>query len=216
MQKFGMALNTIRTEIQGKLPEGDKREIYSIKGLINSNREDLAEYDRIRMDDILSKYPKLKTAYELKEKLREVYNCKTKYDAFQMYYEWEKAIPKDAKEVKGIQKMINKLKKEIFAYFDGGWTNAFTECTNNLIRRIIRDGNGYSYEVLRAKVLYGTPASKKRIMKIKDMNFYEVFLMRKNDIPNEKRKFIQYGEKEIFNCYTDIDELIAIMDRGEF
>ena len=123
---------------------------------------------------------------------------------------------KDIKEVKGIQKMINKLRKEIFAYFDGRWTNAYTECANSLIRRIIRDGNGYSFEVLRAKILFGTPASKQKKVKVKDMNFHSLYhtgsfsdYMANNDNYTIK-------EREVTQFYTDIDELIAIMDRGDF
>jgi hypothetical protein len=32
------------------------------------------------------------------------------------------SIPKDAKEMKGIQRMINRLKNEVFAFFDGNYT----------------------------------------------------------------------------------------------
>lgn len=65
-------------------------------------------------------------------------------------------VPKNIKlpEIKGIQKMINRLHKEVFAYFQEGWTNSFTETTNSLIRKIVRDGNGYGFEVLRGKILY--------------------------------------------------------------
>lgn len=218
MQKFSMALNTMRADIQGKLPEGDKKELFSIKGLISSNREDLNELDILKLDNVLEKYPKLQYSYQAKEKLREVYKCKTKYDANQKYFEWEQFLTtmKDIKEVKGIQKMINKLRKEIFAYFDGRWTNAYTECANSLIRRIIRDGNGYSFEVLRAKILFGTPASKQKKVKVKDMNFHSLYhtgsfsdYMANNDNYTIK-------EREVIQFYTDIDELIAIMDRGDF
>jgi hypothetical protein len=44
--------------------------------------------------------------------------------------------------------------EEIFSYFDHSITNAYTESLNSLIRVINRNGRGYSFEALRAKVLY--------------------------------------------------------------
>lgn len=43
---------------------------------------------------------------------------------------------------------------DIFAYFDHPITNAYTESLNNLIRVVNRVGRGYSFEALRAKILF--------------------------------------------------------------
>jgi hypothetical protein len=42
----------------------------------------------------------------------------------------------------------------IFNYFDHSITNAYTESLNNLIRATNRNGRGYSFEALRAKILF--------------------------------------------------------------
>jgi transposase len=214
MQKFGMALNTVRTDIQAKLPEGDKKELYAIKGLITANIEDLNEIRLAQLKYVLNKYPKLMNSYQAKEKLRDVYKCTDKKEAYGKYFEWEQFLSelKDIKEVVGIQKMINKLKKEIFAYFDGRWTNAYTECANSLIRRIIRDGNGYGFEVLRAKILYGTPATKVKKVSIKDMNFHTLY----NNGSLHKENNYTSITREVNYFYTDIEELISIIDKGDF
>ena len=44
--------------------------------------------------------------------------------------------------------------QEIFAYFDHQVTNAYTEALNGLIKVSNRVGRGYSFEVIRAKMLY--------------------------------------------------------------
>jgi transposase len=41
----------------------------------------------------------------------------------------------------------------IFAYFDHGVSNAYTEALNGLIKTAQRNARGFSFEVLRAKVL---------------------------------------------------------------
>ncbi len=51
---------------------------------------------------------------------------------------------------------------EIFNYFDveGRKTNATTERLNGAIKSMQNMGQGYSYEVLRAKMLFGSQTSK--------------------------------------------------------
>ncbi len=49
---------------------------------------------------------------------------------------------------------------EILAYFDHPVTNAYTESLNSLIRVMNRLGRGYSFEALRAKLLFAEGALK--------------------------------------------------------
>lgn len=48
----------------------------------------------------------------------------------------------------------------ILGYFDHPITNAYTESLNNLIRIMNRLGRGYSFEALRAKILFSEGAHK--------------------------------------------------------
>lgn len=48
----------------------------------------------------------------------------------------------------------------ILGYFDHPITNAYTESLNNLIRVMNRLGRGYSFEALRAKILFSEGAHK--------------------------------------------------------
>ncbi len=50
----------------------------------------------------------------------------------------------------------------ILAYFDHPVTNAHTESLNNLIRATDRLGRGYSFEALRAKMLWAEGVTKTR------------------------------------------------------
>lgn len=51
---------------------------------------------------------------------------------------------------------------EVFAYFDHPITNAYTESLNNLIRVMNRLGRGYSFDALRAKILFTEGLHKKK------------------------------------------------------
>lgn len=49
---------------------------------------------------------------------------------------------------------------EIFAYFENPITNAYTESVNNIAKGMNRMGRGYSFEVIRAHMLYNRKALK--------------------------------------------------------
>ncbi len=74
-----------------------------------------------------------------------------------------------------LTKAMTNWEEEIFAYFDHRITNAYTESINNLIRVINRVGRGYSFEALRAKILFTEGLTKERKPKYqKRMNDYEL------------------------------------------
>jgi transposase len=225
VQKVEMALDTVRTEIQSKLPDGEKDTLFKLKDAIRKNRDKLTDEQIFKVDTVLEKYPKLKASYWIKEGLRDVYNQTNKYDAFQMYYKWECSIKEakkeadkimneedkyDLKEMIGIQKMINRLKKEVFAYFDDGKTNAFTERFNRDIKDKVRIGNGYRFETLRAKVLYGTKATKPA--EWKNMNFTKMFNML--TIDENVHKYEEPNEL-IKGWGVDLATICDILEKGE-
>ena len=55
---------------------------------------------------------------------------------------------------------VDRWNTEIFNYFDNRYTNSVTESLNRVSKEISDQGRGYNFKVLRAKILYRTPASK--------------------------------------------------------
>ena len=55
---------------------------------------------------------------------------------------------------------VENWRTEIFNYFDHNYTNAVTEALNAVCKEIAVVGRGYTFDVLRAKILYGTKATK--------------------------------------------------------
>jgi len=49
---------------------------------------------------------------------------------------------------------------EIFNYYDHPITNGYTESVNNLAKGMNRMGRGYSFDVIRARLLYDSDALK--------------------------------------------------------
>lgn len=168
------ALEEVRKEVKRSLSKDRQRILTYDRWTLLKNKEDLQPKEIAKRDMWFDEFPELGVAYWLKENLRDVYNCKTKYDAFQKYYyDFPSQIPDTVtfKPFKDVLKTFENNKKEIFNYFDKRETNAYTESINNIIKSVEKEGKGYSYEVLRAKVLYGTTATKRPKFK-HDMKFY--------------------------------------------
>ncbi len=72
-------------------------------------------------------FPQLLAAYEHKERFYHIWDCASRRDAEQALAAWIDDIPV---------------------------TNAFTESINRLAKDKNRDGRGYSFEVMRARMLY--------------------------------------------------------------
>lgn len=128
----------------------------------------------------------------------EVIKRETKDEAILKFEKCKESIPSDFKPFLDVSKTYTNHKKEIFNYFDMPYTNAYTESVNNIIKMIEKQGKGYSYEVLRAKVLYGTTATKLPKFK-KDMEFTMYF--------NELYDIDEMQQIEVDGFEIDINEL---------
>lgn len=92
-------------------------------------------------------FPELEQVYWLKKTMIDVHNLsQDRYEAFQRFYEWEKAIPDGFAEFKEIQKTFNNCKQEIFNYFIKPYTNAYIESVNNIIKSIEKKMNFHTFD----------------------------------------------------------------------
>ena len=79
-----------------------------------------------------------------------------------MYLQWEASLtPEIAPYFSDITRAWGNWTWPILGYFDHPVTNAYTESLNNLIRVMNRLGRGYSFEALRAKILFAEGAYKR-------------------------------------------------------
>ena len=148
------ALNTIRKAQKQELGKKQNTQLKKDRYVMLKRPHKLNMTHIVYRDAWFSALPVLKVAYELKEGLFNMYKCKTKSEAIVHYEEWKKSIPKDMKDFKDIAKTIDRLKTEVFNYFDGRVTNAIAEGVNSVIRDIDGHGRGYEFDILRAKALF--------------------------------------------------------------
>jgi len=82
-----------------------------------------------------------------------------------LYAQWKKALPKRlVRFYKPLLTAMDNWPEEIFAYFDHRYTNATTEALNGLIKTMNRNGRGYQFRTLRAKMLFSKGVRKKPIV----------------------------------------------------
>lgn len=149
------ALDVIRKTIGSGLKLSAKRKLMKDRYLLLKRPRDLDEFQQLKLQTWLNGEPVLAKAYHAKEAFFDIYGAKTKAEALQMYQTWETALDTDLKlAFKPITTAFRNWQPHILTYFDSGFTNACTESANNLIRAMNRMGRGYSFEALRAKVLF--------------------------------------------------------------
>ncbi len=149
------ALNTLRKSYKDELGRKRNKALKHDRYLLLKREHDLKPLPDIPLRDTwLNEIPRLKTAYELKEEFFKIYDSKTKKEALRRYKEWKLKVPSNMKEYKEVIKSVEAWKPEIFNYFDFRVTNAFVEGFNSTIRAIEKQGRGYSFDVLRAKVIF--------------------------------------------------------------
>ena len=161
IQYGNKALEDSRKAFRKTLTDKQRKQLMHDRFILLKNKEDLKPQEKWNLQIWFATFPTLKVAYNLKEGLRDMYLCKTKEQAMDYYKQWKSSIPKDMTAFLDVAKMIDNWHTEIFSYFDYFVTNAYTESINNLIKHIEKVGRGYSFEVLRAKVLFGTKATVK-------------------------------------------------------
>lgn len=155
------AMEDARKIVRKQVTDKDRKKLMHERFILLKNKEDLTEVERFKLIVWFGDFPDLEVAYKLKEGLRDMYLCKSKEEAIGYFNSWKEAIPDKFKAFQDVAKMIDNWHIEIFNYFDYKVTNAFTESINNLIKHIEKLGRGYSFEVLRAKVMFSTRATKK-------------------------------------------------------
>jgi len=158
------ALDATRKELRKTLTDKQR------KGLIHDRFALLKRPDKLNAHEYLVLnhwlgYPIMKLAYELKESFYDLFdNSPSRQAAEQEYGAWLKRIAPDIKPYfEPLTRAVENWHEGIFAYFDlllNPVTNAYTECLNNLIKLINKNGRGYKFDVLRAKILFSDGVRK--------------------------------------------------------
>ncbi len=147
-------LEVVRKEIRKSLTDKQRKTLMHDRFLLLRRPHDLDERETLILETWLGNFPRLETAYRLKEGFYTIYEASTEEDALSRYFAWlEQITPEVFDAFVPFTLTIERYGDAIFAYFTHRYTAGYTECLNGQIKLAQRTGRGYSFEVLRAKVL---------------------------------------------------------------
>ena len=186
------AMEKARKGLREDLTSKQRRGLMHDRFVLLKRKAELTDEDYLLMDGWTKNYPLLGTAYDLKEAFYGVYEAEDANDAYQRYGAWRRSIPTELVDhFNDLVRAFENWQPYILNYFECGVTNAYTESLNNLIRVFDRAGRGYSFNVLRAKIMFTEGAHKHKLARPK--------FDRKPTIQQPK------SDPRIIEFYTDMD-----------
>lgn len=151
------ALDELRKSLKAGMTTTQKRQLMRDRYVLLKRHADLQPKDLLLLETWIGNIPTLGTAYKLKEMLFDLYELKDKKEAEDRYQTWRdtlEANPEVAPFFSDLVRAITNWHDPIFNYFDFKITNGYTEAINGLIKVANRIGRGYSFEAIRAKMLF--------------------------------------------------------------
>lgn len=224
------ALEKARKSMRADLTLKQKRGLIHDRFVLLKRERDLNDKERFNLDGWVKNYPLLGEAYRLKEAFYGIYESKSMSDALMEYDQWQKSIPPELYDhFHDLTRAFQNWMPEILNYFKHPVTNAYTESLNSLIRVMDRMGRGYSFEALRAKILFteGAHAKKKSRPKFerKSMDFgisrgsrvemHDQLFTMAQFTPRQPPRNQHEGPEETLNFGADITTLIALLEAGK-
>jgi transposase len=190
----------------------EKRGLMHDRFVLLKRERDLTDQDRLKLSGWVKNYDELSIAYRLKEAFFGIYDAQSPDEAQARYIAWKRGVTPDiAFAFSDLIRAWDNWAPFILGYFDHPVTNAYTESLNNLIRMTNRLGRGYSFEALRAKMLFA-----EGVHKIKKPKF-------NRRSTESEHPAIGYGlftlstrTEEIEKNYgADISTLIELIEKGD-
>jgi transposase len=215
------AVERIRKSFKAELTPKVRRTLMHDRYTLLKRESDLTDKEALLLSGWANNFPTLALAYRLKEDFFKIYDAKTRNDALALFAAWEISVTHEVRDAFGdLIRAWRNWRPYILNYFDHPVnqpiTNAYTESLNNLIRVMNRLGRGYSFEALRAKILFSEGALKKDLKRPKFERQAERF---SRDIPAFAMGYAlannsTANEEEI--CYgADISTLTRMIEAGE-
>ena len=162
------AMERVRKSLRESLTPKQRRGLMHDRFVLLKRERDLNDKERLNLDGWTKNYPELGEAYRLKEQFFGIYDAESPDEAQAKFIQWQKSIPSEiADAFADIERAWGNWTMPILNYFNHPVTNAYTESLNSLIRVMNRLGRGYSFEALRAKILFAEGAHKHKLSRPK-------------------------------------------------
>lgn len=156
------AMEVIRKAQRAGLEPKVRRRLMHDRFILLSRPHDLRDDQKATVESWFQQFPTLAEAYRLKEAFYRIYDSPDKATAIEAYGEWERSV-KGVELTTAFRPLLTAMRNwqtEVFAYWEYPVTNAITETLNGIAKAIARNGRGYSFKAIRAKMLF-TPTLHK-------------------------------------------------------
>lgn len=159
MANYG--LECVRKKVRKQLDTKTRIKLKNERFVLLKRNHSLSDEEKEKLRTWSALFPTLGAAYDLKEAFYAIYDQPTRALAEKEARAWElRVTPEIAKEFRVLQVALRSWWDEIFAWYEYPITNAYTESINRFAKDINRMGRGYSFEVVRARLLYDQEARK--------------------------------------------------------
>ncbi len=202
------AVEKVRKSIRQSLTSAQRRTLMHDRFVLLKRQKDLSAKEILILATWFANYQDIKEVYEVKEQFFNIWDAKDKNEALGLYNGWQQSIPQNLLEAyHPLITATENWQEEIFAYFDHKITNAYTESLNNLIRVMNRLGRGYSFDALRAKILFTESMHKIKRSAFKKWPADNLMCFRTESTLDNQPE-INYG--------VDISTLTELIESGAF
>lgn len=150
------ALEKVRKSLREQLTPKQRRGLMHDRFVLLKRERDLNDREVLLLDGWTKSYPELGAAYRLKEGFHAIYERSGSPEAALAAYEaWNKSVEPEVRDAFGdLIRAFTHWQPWIINYFEHPVTNAYSQSLNRLIRVMNRLGRGYSFEALRARILF--------------------------------------------------------------
>jgi len=208
-------LEKMRKRFRKTLTQRQRLKLKDERFLLLKRQHDLSPAAMERLLEWFRQFPLLGQAHELKEGFLSVWDCHNRAAAEAAYQAWLGHLtPELQPDFKDLTTAMGNWSTEVFAYFENPITNAYTESVNNLAKTMNRMGRGYSFEVIRARMLYDTTARKDGSVMVRERDpnapfFIGKMTSRTVSVPQPTiQRVIEYGPY--------IPTLTKLLEEGHF
>jgi transposase len=213
------AIEKARKGLRAELSLKERRGLMHDRFVLLKRESELDVANLAKLDRWVAAYPILAQAYRIKEDFYAIYEASnSREDALQRYENWRRGItPELHPYFSDLIRAFGNWQPWILNYFDHPITNAYTESLNSLIRVMNRLGRGYSFEALRAKILFteGIHAQKKSRPKFERQSPEVLFAMCQFTANRVGHENHDEDPEQKLNFGADIATLIRMIESGQ-
>ncbi len=209
------AIERVRKSLRESLTPKQRRGLMHDRFVLLKRERDLNDRERLQLSGWIRNYDELGLAYRLKEDFFSIYDAASPDEAQGKFLHWKSQItPEVSDAFADLVRAWENWTPSIIAYFDHPITNAYTESLNSLIRVMNRLGRGYSFEALRAKILFSEGAFKKQSVKPKFERLKTAQFAASYMTFDQEARQSEVAVEE-FNYGVDISTITMMIESGE-